>query len=361
MNSVCNFKLTNYPQPQSWLPNQRIFFSYSSKYYDCNLSIIPCIGKQACIKWKTYQKEVPSSKIVSSWCKQYPNANIGVVTGEISNLTVVDIDSGKPEIINQTIERFGDTPIKVQTPSGGLHLYYSYNNEKCLTRIDGLPIDIRSEGGYIIAPPSYNAEKEKPYLFIEGNLSCLNKLPRIKSNALNFKNITNFNPDILNYDTVYEGQRNSCLFKALINRVKECNSYDDLEDSAYFYNQQSCVPPLEETEVQGLIDNVWSLKTNNKLYSKGDRFVTTHEGDLTNLKDFPRAFWLLMKLKIAHENRREKFAISPHAIAHSIGWDISTVRNARNTLVEKGYLRLVHQGGKHSGDCSVFKFNYGEV
>ena len=121
-------------------------------------SVIP-VGddKRPLIKWLQYQNEKPSIEQIQEWWgSKFEGANIGIVTGKISNLTVVDIDSqaGLQAIEEITPENM-ITPI-ANSPSGGEHRYFQYE--------DGIgnavrflsDCDIRSEGGYIIAPPSQN-------------------------------------------------------------------------------------------------------------------------------------------------------------------------------------------------------------
>lgn len=106
-------------------------------------------------------------KQVIKWWTRWPNANIGVVTGKISNLLVIDVDTstahpGKahgPDSIARYAERFGDLPVTAtaRSGSGGLHHYFAYpdDGEEYRNRSDALPgVDVRGEGGYIIAPPS---------------------------------------------------------------------------------------------------------------------------------------------------------------------------------------------------------------
>ena len=45
------------------------------------------------IKWKEYQNRLPAEAEVREWFTTWPHANIGIVTGAISNLVVFDLDS----------------------------------------------------------------------------------------------------------------------------------------------------------------------------------------------------------------------------------------------------------------------------
>ncbi len=120
-------------------------------------SIIPVQpkNKKPFIKWEPYQKEAPSEDQIKVWWDKWPQANIGIVTGALSGLTVIDVDSAAgDEAIEEHLPDSLVTPV-ARSPKGR-HLYFKYqegitNNVRFLT-----DCDIRSEGGYIIAPPSRN-------------------------------------------------------------------------------------------------------------------------------------------------------------------------------------------------------------
>jgi hypothetical protein len=57
----------------------------------CALPLRPR-DKRPLIAWEFLQSERPCGQQVGDWFNRWPNANIGIVTGEISNLLVLDID-----------------------------------------------------------------------------------------------------------------------------------------------------------------------------------------------------------------------------------------------------------------------------
>ncbi len=78
------------------------------------------------------------------------DSNIALACGELSGILVVDQDlyKGKPGLENI------DSPLKAITPRGGIHLYYKYTPGSQNTVNDKKGTDIRSEGGYVVLPPS---------------------------------------------------------------------------------------------------------------------------------------------------------------------------------------------------------------
>jgi hypothetical protein len=129
------------------------------KLLDAGMSIIPVQGKRPLIPWQEYQQRRATPEEVQEWFDATPDAGIGVVTGAISKLVVLDID-GQVDNPYDWVEAHGLTPtVAVKTPRGGLHLYYEHTgtavaNAVKFTTIGDLPVDIRGDGGFVVAPPS---------------------------------------------------------------------------------------------------------------------------------------------------------------------------------------------------------------
>ena len=105
------------------------------------------------ILWAEYQNRLPSEDEVIKWFSDWPDANIGIVTGKISNLVVFDLDSNDAVEYAESEGGFPDTP-KVKTGKG-FHLYTRHPGFEIRNRVNKkLDIDIRADGGYAVAPPS---------------------------------------------------------------------------------------------------------------------------------------------------------------------------------------------------------------
>lgn len=124
-------------------------------------SVVPVRGKDGhLVKWGQYQNELPSEDQINEWWgKLYPDANIAIVTGRISNLTVIDVDLYKLNAAQKQAieEKFPTvaTPI-VHSASGGEHRYFEYD-PSFPNKADIMKgLDVRNDGGVIIAPPSKN-------------------------------------------------------------------------------------------------------------------------------------------------------------------------------------------------------------
>lgn len=125
------------------------------KYSESGFSVIPVQrNKKPFIAWEKYQRERASPEQIITWWDKYPSANVAIVTGEISNLNVIDIDSDEALVaMEELLPDSLMTPI-AKTPRGGWHYYHQSING--LGNATGFmkDCDFRGNGGYIISPPS---------------------------------------------------------------------------------------------------------------------------------------------------------------------------------------------------------------
>jgi len=114
--------------------------------------------------WKEYQERKPTDEELHTWFDR-GDKNIAIVCGKNSgNLVVVDFDD--PAVFNflfeggpdKFIEKVKGKTLVVKTRKG-YHFYYRTTENLLQTRrFDNLKIDIKGEGGYVIAPPSIHKE-----------------------------------------------------------------------------------------------------------------------------------------------------------------------------------------------------------
>ena len=106
------------------------------------------------IKWKEYQNRLPTEAEVREWFTTWPHANIGIVTGAISNLVVFDLDS---EDAVQYADDRGGFPDTVKVNTGkGYHIYSRHPGFEIRNSVNKrLDLDIRADGGYVVAPPAH--------------------------------------------------------------------------------------------------------------------------------------------------------------------------------------------------------------
>jgi len=135
-------------------------------YLSRGWSIIP-VGnnKIPLVTWKKFQTQRATPEEFLMWWDQYPEAQIGIVTGRISNLVVIDAEA------DGDLDFIKDETYTVKTGGGGKHWYLTYEPEfKNSVRV--FPhIDQRGEGGYVVAAGSTSTK---------GAYTVINDLPVAK-------------------------------------------------------------------------------------------------------------------------------------------------------------------------------------
>jgi hypothetical protein len=137
---------------------------------------IPCAAgtKVPRVKWKRWQKEMPPRRLLEEWFRG--TCNIAILT---TGMVVFDCDDAA--LAGLVLEHCGQTSHVLRTPRGGLHLGYRKRRGdlvRNLVRIRGEPIDIRTDGGLELIPPSWTASGR--YEWLGPGLLPVSELPPAK-------------------------------------------------------------------------------------------------------------------------------------------------------------------------------------
>lgn len=184
---------------------------------------------------------------IRKWWNENPEANIGIATG--NGLVVLDIDpkhGGQDSA--DTIGKLPETP-SVITGSKGTHVYFSGSAKNAVGVMPG--IDIRGDGGYVVAPPSRHISGEtyewdsitESQALAEWD-SVVAKLPA-KTRVIS-----------IDVESVKEGARNNFLASVAGILRRRGLSQLAIEAALLVENEQRCHPPLEEREVQKIAQNI---------------------------------------------------------------------------------------------------------
>jgi len=138
------------------------------------LVVMPLDNKCPILKnWNKLEK-TPSRLYI------FQNRNIGILTGRISGITVLDIDMKNDglTIWNNLSSAYPEikTPM-VRSPSGGLHIYFRYNKKlHSFSRFNlrGKPVgwDLLNNDRQAVVPPSKNPITKKAYTWIINPKEC---------------------------------------------------------------------------------------------------------------------------------------------------------------------------------------------
>jgi hypothetical protein len=138
-------------------------------------SVIPLRprDKRPLLAWAAFQHLRASEEQIAAWYQQSPKANVGIVTGGISGLLVLDVDPkhGGDESLAVLQRQHGalpDGPVVI-TGGGGRHLYFAHPGMEVPNRASIMPgLDLRGDGGYVVAPPSVHPSGT-PYCWLAGH------------------------------------------------------------------------------------------------------------------------------------------------------------------------------------------------
>jgi len=110
-------------------------------------------------------------KTIKSWWDSWPDANIGIATGRLSGIFVLDVDGdlGK-ESLKELKAKHGRLPKTVAVRTGkGRHLYFRCGADTLVGNSVGRlgkGIDVRGDGGYVVAAGSVHVSGAK-YRFVD--------------------------------------------------------------------------------------------------------------------------------------------------------------------------------------------------
>lgn len=236
------------------------------QYANAGLRVLPLkAGQKTPATPNGFYDATTDTKIIKRWFADKPNANIGIATGSVVGtdkcLVVIDLDVGHADGVDGTLSlaewetQNGQLPptMTARTGRGGIHRYYFVNANNKKSRVGILRgVDVRGSGGYIVAPPSVNAETAQEYDWreefaiekIADGGEILEKLLSVKTKNKQSKSKT-FN----------EGERNDTLYRLACSLQAKGKSDEEIREKIHKANREKCLPPLDDTEVDRVVDS----------------------------------------------------------------------------------------------------------
>ncbi len=243
-------------------------------YLEKGFSIIPIgIDKKPLIsKWKEYQSRKPTKEEIIKWCETLNPCGIGIITGKISGIVVLDIDVGAD---TNRLE-LPPTP-SVKTGGGGWHHYYRPPLNVVLPSHNGFrhKMDFKAEGGYVIAPPSQHKSGNKYKWIIPFERDELTEMPEwLIQNILPKNTLHRDWKKII--AGVGEGERNISAVAYIGKLLHSLKSEDDWESvgwgSVVAWNEKNS-PRLPDKEIRSAFDSIASKEKEQreKLQNEGSQ------------------------------------------------------------------------------------------
>ena len=237
--------------------------------------------KKPYVRWAEFQQKASSKAEILKWWTQYPDANPALICGKNSGIMVIDCDT---EDAIARVEELLPDDLKAQTPTaltpkGGRHYYFEYQ-PGLVNRARPLPgIDIRTDGGYVLAPSSKNSNGS--YRWLSGHglhevepqpmpSNFFNILKQACSNNKDIntsivKDITNpWKHSITNHNihniSFSEGGRDETIFHVANCLNKGGMHPHKILELLYFIGSK-CSPPFPEKEINAKFES--ALKRHN--------------------------------------------------------------------------------------------------
>jgi hypothetical protein len=241
-------------------------------YLGLGWSVLPLVPgeKRPTMPWQALQHEVPRREVVETWFRDCPTCNVGVVTGGVSGLVVLDVDPkhGGDESVARLEREHGPLPATVEavTGGGGRHLYFGHPGGLIRNRAAIVPgVDLRGDGGYVVAPPSLHPsgrryhwrhghapEEMKPVVAPDWLLALLRGHPGQPGHPLaHWRQLV--------AEGVGEGERNTTIASFAGHLLWHGVDPVVVVDLLLCWNAQRCRPPLPEDEVARTVESITRL------------------------------------------------------------------------------------------------------
>lgn len=240
------------------------------QYQKQQMSVIllqPKDKKPLLSSWAEFQSRRGTEEEVMEWFEKWPDANIGIVTGQVSGIDVVDFDT--EEAFEQAKQNgLPDVPM-VQT-ARGCHLYFKHTDglRKGKNQQSLPDVDLQADGAYVVAPPSFH-ESGVQYKWVTDSNFDVDQLPtvpdwvieKIHSPVQKTKRRKSKIAKQKGNMTMHEGSRNVTLASHVGRWIQQGLSFDETLEQAKKFNL-NFKPPLDEQEVRYVVGSI--LKTHNR-------------------------------------------------------------------------------------------------
>lgn len=235
------------------------------------------IGKHPAIPFKDldFSKKSTYKKIRYHWAERDNRFNIGLLTNDFA---VIDVDfrHGGQYSLGFLEEIYGEFPKNLRGKTGnGFHIYTTSLMASHIKLLDYSGIDVRSKGGYVVAPVSQHhsgryyewQSLSVPEPLPDAFLNDVQKKPAkvsVKANKnkeTDHKLLNAFGSDYI----IPDGERNATLFRIASRERGRGKEHDEILNVIKMINAVNCQPPLSNDEVFHIAKNVSSRYVPNAM------------------------------------------------------------------------------------------------
>lgn len=203
-------------------------------------------------------------RTIRGWWQRWPDAGVAIATGR--GLVVVDIDvhKGGDDSYVDARRVLGDVPdtVEVITGSGGRHIYLAAPEGvavRCSAGQLGPGLDVRGDGGYVVAPPSLHASGRRYQWESSGDPDEVAIAPMPEGWLARLTAPQRGRALGVAAEVFGEGRRNVGLFSIARSLRARGLDEEELEAALQVANTRRCVPPLDTREVESIARSACSV------------------------------------------------------------------------------------------------------
>lgn len=280
-----------------------------------------------------------SHKDVKEWLGWIKDGlNIGVKTGAISGITILDIDQ-KP--IPEEIKKIMGNPI-IQESSKGFHLIYKYESELRKTRIDDLKIDIENDGGQVVIYPSVIKDVGRKWIVTNQAIPQMPKeLKDMLLSKISFPKQTLSEQLRIDIETE-EFKINPEDFKLKNNNLEGCCNSSFIKLGGILRKQLNIQQTgyVLHTLNKHILEAPMDSKAINSMIRELDKYVDFDEKDLAHkvleyLKDIEEASRNEIAMAVVGTNRGEEKKRIDKVLAYLVKEDYIIKKGNRYNIMQK--------------------------
>jgi len=241
-------------------------------YVNKGWAVFPCKNKIP-LTAHGYKDASRDLETVNRMFAEHPNANVAIATGKVSGIFVVDIDvkndAGGDDSLRELEQDHGELPHTVEaiTWSGGRHIFFKYPERGIGCKTGVRPgIDIRGDGGYVIAPPS--VIDGKAYAWEVSHLPDETMIADAPEWLLELLEDKQPSVDLSDKEAKITKNRNDALMHMGVKLRKMGFDHQKIEDSLQAINTARCSPPLPKKEVSNIAKSVARYQIDAKKLSE---------------------------------------------------------------------------------------------
>ena len=211
--------------------------------------------------WEKWQTERVTPEQAKKWWTENAKSNLGIVTGKISGIVVLDVDGpeGRESLKKETRE-LPATPIS--KTGNGFHYIFKHPGDRKLKNFAGKQpgLDFRGDGGYIVGPPSLHHTGNNYEWSVTPQDATPQEIPRWLDDLLTEGKKTagkhqKVNPESI-LSGVPEGERDNALFKYAC-RLRTQGMAKQEAIILVLKAADNCNPPFPEDEALIKIESAW--------------------------------------------------------------------------------------------------------